>query len=107
VNGTSAEITGESLTGVQLKATGPGRLTLRDRNMKGWSEARVDGQSVPVQGTTWQEIDLPAGEHQIEFRYTPPGYPLGAMVSLFGWLAWAGALILVRRAPKKTEESSE
>jgi hypothetical protein len=81
-----AEIVSESSTGIKLKATGPGRLVLRDRNMPGWLP-KIDGRHVPLEGTTWLEVDLPAGEHSVEFNYVPPGFMPGVYAAALAWLA--------------------
>ncbi|CAN5438338.1 hypothetical protein BH11ARM2_BH11ARM2_23050 [soil metagenome] len=97
VEGHPAAITEESLTHLVLKATGPGKLTLRDRNLPGWT-ATVDGKPTDIRGTDWREMEIPNGEHTVVFRYTPPGLEMGAAVSLMGWIGWVGyALYSMRR----------
>lgn len=106
VAGRSAEITEETLCRLTVRATGPGKLTVRDRNLPGWS-AKIDGQPTPLQGTTWREIDLPTGDHTVEFRYTPPGLAMGALVSLLAWLAWLVAFFIRRQTPGTLRPSGE
>jgi hypothetical protein len=76
-----AEVLSDSLIQTTLVAEGPGRLTLRDRNMPGWT-ATVDGQPAEIKGTRWRELELPEGEHTVVFKYTPSGLRLGLI--LFG-----------------------
>lgn len=71
-----AEFVSESLTSLTLKANGPGVLSLRDRNLPGWT-ATVDGKEVQITGAMWREVELPAGIHEVVFRYVPPGYTAG------------------------------
>lgn len=92
--GGEAEITDQTLRSITVRATGPGTLTLRDRNMPGWS-ASIGGKDVPIHGTLWREVELPAGESTVEFRYTPPGWSLGWMMFVVGLLAAVGATRLV------------
>ena len=63
-----------------LRASGPGTLTLRDRNMPGWS-ATVDGAPAPIATGLWKKVELPEGEHVVEFRYTPPGLRQGLVLA--------------------------
>jgi len=80
-----AVIDHESYSSLRLHATGPGKLTIRDRNMPGWAP-KVDGAHVPMGGTTWMEIELPAGDHQIELNYVPPGFMTGVFLAVPAWL---------------------
>lgn len=81
----SAEIVAESPNQMKLRARGPGKLVVRERNMPGWL-AKVDGRHVPLGGTTWMEVDLSSGEHSVELNYVPPGVTIGALLALLGWL---------------------
>lgn len=76
-----ATIEEETATHITLQATGPGRLVLRDRNMPGWA-VRVDDQPATLQGTTWREVELPAGSHRVRFTYSPPGFAVGMRLAL-------------------------
>lgn len=75
----AAQIVEEGYSALVLQANGPGLLTLRDRNLPGWS-AKVDGHPVPISGTVWREVELPAGSHTVEFRYSPPGMRNGFLL---------------------------
>jgi hypothetical protein len=79
-----AAVVSESASQLKLHATGPGILTIRDRNMPGWVP-KVDGVHVKMGGTTWMEIALPAGEHQVELNYVPPGFMTGIMLAVPAW----------------------
>lgn len=82
-----------------VRGTGPGTLVLRDRNMPGWS-AFVDGQPAEIRGGLWREVELPTGEHWVEFRYEPPGLGRGRTLCLVALvlLAAAGGLSRSRRS---------
>lgn len=64
----------------------------------GWA-AYVDGQKVETD--TWLgaflALDLPAGEHRIELRYTAPGLAPGVALGVVSALALAGLEVLKRR----------
>jgi len=66
----------------------------------GWN-AYVDGQAVPHQRVNYllRGLELPAGEHKIEFRFEPATYIVGEKISLafnlallavVGFAAWSG-----------------
>jgi len=98
-----AEIVKETTSGMELKATGPGKLVVRDRNIPGWL-AKVDGQHTPIGGTTWMELDLPAGEHKVELNYVPPGFMTGVLLAFPAWLIvflLVFRLCLIGRRPAK------
>lgn len=76
---------------IRVKALGPGRLVLRERNMPGWS-AVIDAEPVEVRGDRWLEVDLPAGEQVVTFHYVAPGYGIGLILFL---VAGAGIVALL------------
>ncbi len=82
----SAEILSESTTGMKLHAVGPGKLTIRERNMPGWS-AVIDGKAVSISGSIWIEIELGSGDHQVELNYSAPGFSRGLIIALFACCA--------------------
>jgi hypothetical protein len=66
----------------------------------GWN-AYVDGQAVPHQRVNYllRGLELPAGEHKVEFRFEPATYIVGekisfafnlALLALVGFAAWSG-----------------
>ncbi|MCH8978543.1 MAG: hypothetical protein IH945_04785 [Armatimonadetes bacterium] len=80
-----------------VRASGPGTLVVRDMNMPGWS-ASVDGAPAEIGGTLWRHVELGSGEHEIRFKYTPPGlfkglvlFLAGALLCAFGLLRGGGA----------------
>lgn len=66
---------------IVVSATGPGRLTLRQRALPGW-RAKVGRRELSVPESTWIEIELPAGEQVVTFIYEPPQFQLGAVASV-------------------------
>lgn len=83
-----------------IQATGPGRLIVRDRLMKGWT-ATIDGRPVEMGDSLWRELELPAGQHTVEFRYDPPGLRLGTALFAVSALICAGLAVWSR--PKRPE----
>ncbi len=93
-----AKITRDGFQFQRVTARGPGRLVVKDRNLPGWT-ATVDGVRVPVGGTLWREVELPAGECQVTFRYVPPGMPFGLACGAFGLVLTLGVLGFSRPKP--------
>jgi hypothetical protein len=60
-----------------------GILTVQENQWTGW-QAWVDGQSTALQEGQWLAVDLPAGKHDIAFRYRPWDVWLGLGLSLVG-----------------------
>jgi hypothetical protein len=79
-------ILSESLTSLTVRATGPGPLVVRDRFMRGWRLAWVDGLKVHVPRKIWREIELTAGEHTVEFRYFDTGFLAGFTFAAPAWV---------------------
>ncbi len=92
----TATIEGETTSQLRVRAIGPGRLVVRDRNMPGWL-AKVDGRHAPLLGKTWRELDLGPGTHEIEFNYIPPGFIAGCGLGLVGALVMLGVLAFAVR----------
>jgi len=81
----SATIESETASQIRLRAAGPGKLVVRERNMPGWV-AKVDGAHVSIGGATWMEIELANGEHQVELNYVPPGFMTGIFMAIPAWI---------------------
>jgi hypothetical protein len=73
-------------------------LVLADAWTSGWS-ATVDGAPVPIVHADYafRGVPVPAGRHTVQFRYTPPGLPLGVAISLLALLALTGWWVWDRR----------
>ena len=96
--GDGARIEAEDYRTLTVSATGPGPLTVKDRMMPGWT-ATVDGAPTEVHAVDsplgrglWRGLDLPAGNHRIVFRYTPPGLSTGLWIAGFALLVCLGLL---------------
>lgn len=85
VDGSSVEITHYSDNRVELLARmdNPGLLVFSDAYYPGW-KAYVDGEQVPIYPTdvALRSVFLTAGEHSVEFTYSPTSFRLGAAVTI-------------------------
>jgi hypothetical protein len=100
-----ARIERETLDSLTVRAVGPGLLTVRDRNLEGWS-ATVDGKPVEVRGARWREVELSQGEHTVEFRYAAPGFDRGLLVFGGGLIVTILVAATFRRA-RSSEKASD
>jgi hypothetical protein len=68
---------------VAVRADGPGFLVLADIAYPGWT-ASVDGQPVPIYRANYlfRALELPAGSHDVLFRFEPASYRLGRIISM-------------------------
>jgi hypothetical protein len=81
----------------RVDAPAGGWLVVRDLYWPGW-KARVDGRPVPLLPAdgVFRAVALPAGTHQVEFRYRPLSFGLGGVLAV---LAGLGLLLSGRRWP--------
>jgi hypothetical protein len=79
---------------MEVSSNAPGYLVLTDTYYPGW-EATVNGQPAPIlrADLMFRAIQLPPGEHHVEFRYRPVSLRRGLGVSLLAVAAWLGALV--------------
>jgi hypothetical protein len=77
-----ATITTYSPERVLLTADGPGTLLLTDAYYPGWT-ATIDGAAAPIQRADimFRALSLPAGQHRVEFRYSPLSVWVGFAIS--------------------------
>jgi uncharacterized membrane protein YfhO len=68
---------------VETKAEKPNQLVATWVYRRFW-QAYLDGQRVPVKRShgVFMEIDVPAGSHQVVWRYIPYDAILGCLISL-------------------------
>lgn len=79
-----------------VQAQGPGKLTVKDRMMPGWT-AEVDGHSIALPEGLWREIDLPNGPHTVRFQYSPPGLQTGSFLAAIGLTCLLACGLMTRR----------
>ena len=67
---------------------------------EGWT-ATVDGTKTDIINSGGMMlIKVPAGNHNLEFSYSTPGFKIGAIIALIGWLAFIALCLLYRRKEK-------
>jgi hypothetical protein len=78
-----------------------GRFGLVETFFPGW-RVRVDGREATLEQWRglFQSVEVPAGEHDVEFDYRSRWLGLGAAISLLAWVALA-CVIYRRRNPKR------
>jgi hypothetical protein len=93
----AAKITERAPNLVRIVADGesPGYLVLTDNWYPGWT-ATVDGREVKVYRSdyTFRTVALPAGRHEVVFKFDPVSYRIGRLVSLASVAIAAGLLLL-------------
>lgn len=72
---------------VQTNNPGAGFLVLSEIYYRGW-EASVDGQRLPVERVNFalRGVELPPGQHKVEFFFQAPSFRKGAVFSAIGVL---------------------
>ena len=88
---------GDQEASLRASLTSPGYLVLSDTYYPGW-QVYVDGQRAPLQRANWlyRAVELPAGEHKVEFRYEPAWWGLSWLLATLGVLA---IIVLTLRLP--------
>jgi hypothetical protein len=87
---------------VQIEVDGdqPGWLVLTDMWFPGWT-CTVDGAARPIYPGNYlfRAVPVPAGKHQVVFRFLPASYCLGRAITLgtLAGLAVWGLVLLIRR----------
>jgi len=88
---------------LQASLSNPGVLVLADSYYPGW-RAYVDGEESPILRANlfFRALELPAGNHRVEFRYQPRSFAIGLVVSLLSLVSMS-AWILHRGLQQKRE----
>jgi hypothetical protein len=65
------------------RSSSPGRLVLIEQWFPGWTVS-IDGRPAPLErwGEAFQSVQVPAGEHRVQFQFRSRGLRLGALLSL-------------------------
>ncbi len=96
----TAAVVAESTTRVSVRAqaSAPGYLVLADAYDPGWI-ATVDGQRAEVRraNVAFRAVAVPAGTHEVEFRYVPSAVRLGLLASGLSWVLMLVVLVAARR----------
>jgi hypothetical protein len=92
---------------IQAGLPAPGFLVLTDTNYPGW-QALVDGQETEIFQADYlfRAVPLPPGQHTVEFRYSPPSFRTGLVVTLVAGAIFSGlalfSTVVRRRATPQT-----
>lgn len=103
--GSSIESLTDSGNAVTIRAASlvAGWLILADAYYPGW-RAAIDGAPIEIQlaNAAFRAVKLPAGSHQVEFRYEPQSVKVGE------WITFAcAAIVIVGLATTKTPRINE
>jgi uncharacterized membrane protein YfhO len=85
---------------IELDGDGPGWLVLTDMWFPGWT-CTVDGEECPIYPGDYlfRTVPVPAGRHEIAFRFLPKSYVLGWRITLAMLIVYPGygLLCMLRR----------
>jgi Bacterial membrane protein YfhO len=72
---------------VQVNSSQPAYLLLTDMAAPGWT-AEIDGEPTEIitANYAFRAVFVPPGQHEISFRYVPPGWVVGLTLSSLTWL---------------------
>ncbi|MCA9795760.1 MAG: YfhO family protein, partial [Candidatus Eremiobacteraeota bacterium] len=75
---------------LRVQAPAQGYLVVSDNWYPDW-QASIDGRPAPVLRADYafRAVAVPAGQHEVTFRFQPAGFGLAVAVSLFAWLGLA------------------
>jgi hypothetical protein len=85
---------------IQTQSSTAAFLVLGDVFYPGW-QATIDGQPTPIYQTNYIQrgVQVPAGEHLVEYRFEPMSFKLGAGITLGAFCGGAYGLSRVGRSP--------
>lgn len=91
---------------IRTRAASKERLTLAESAHPGW-QATLDDQPASIRPADgdFQAVDIPAGEHQLRFRFAPASRSIGRILSAAGVILIAGWFLFCRRAGTMTRSS--
>ncbi len=83
---------------LRVRAPEPALVVVRDTWAPGW-QATVDGRDAPfaIADGLFRAVVVPAGDHVLEWRYRPLGWPWALWVAGAGWLVAAAGAWRYRR----------
>jgi hypothetical protein len=89
---------------IEVDSAADGYLVLTDAWYPGW-HARVDGQEVPLlrADVIFRAVQVPAGQHVVEFEYAPQSFRVGALISGTALIVLLGLwLVLEKLQPRRS-----
>lgn len=80
---------------VRFDASRPAHLLLADTFLKGW-RAEVDGRATTIKpaNAAFRAVEVPAGHHEVRFRYAPASVEWGIWISGLAFLLAGGVALL-------------
>lgn len=66
----------------------------------GWTATVDNKETQIVKSGGMMLIKVPAGTHEVVFTYSTPGFKIGALIAIIGWIAFIGINLLYRRKEK-------
>ena len=93
---------------VQTQDPDPGILFVSTTDNPGW-KARLDGQEVPIYVLydAFLGVAVPAGAHELELTFTPPGFDTGAILSGIALVFTLGLAVLDILAVKRRKSPAQ
>jgi hypothetical protein len=75
---------------LSVDSTAPALLASSEVNYPGW-RAFIDGHesTIYVCNGAFRSVIVPAGQHLVHFRFMPPAFVAGGIVSIGSWVVWA------------------
>lgn len=98
---------GPNHTRLEVTSTGRSLLLRTVTHAAGWT-ATIDDAPVTLlrANHAFQAIVVPAGSHEVVFRYEPPRWRLGLAISGVGFLLWLGLCVLAWREHVRLREGA-
>jgi len=99
---TVAELQGNTMS-VSTSSATPAFLITSDTFYPGWGVS-IDGQPARLLRTNYalRGVEVPAGEHLVQFEYKPKSFYYGLLLSLLSALVLLGTAGLIRRNDPRT-----
>jgi hypothetical protein len=92
---------------IEVEGDSAGWLVLTDMWFPGWT-CSLDGESRPIYPGNYlfRAVPVPAGRHEVVFRFRPQSYQLGRAISagtLVGLVVWS-LILLIRRVRSRSRK---
>ena len=93
---------------VKVSASRPGLLVVSEGWFPGWT-ASVDGKDATLYRThvTLRGVEVPAGDHEVVFRYRPRSIRTGLLVTLLSAALAVGGAVLIRQRARRGSAGAE
>jgi len=83
---------------IEISTQEKGWLVLADTHYPGWTTF-LDGDPIELfrANGSFRAVSVPAGDHQVEFTYSPRSFSIGLGLSLLAMLLWIGGWFLIAK----------